>query len=306
MPAVSIILPTYNRCETIERAVRSVLEQSFEDFELIVVDDGSGDSTAEVIRSLRDQRLKALYLGRNLGANAARNRGIEEARAPLLSFLDSDDAYLAHKLQFEQDFFRRRPEIDVLVSGFVTDHERRKGDVVEANPLIEDNAMFLEALFLRSIRKATPGITVRRTKALAVNGFDESLARRQDFDFLVRLATVARLATTHQPLWVKSYPKDAISANHDSFVTSLLDFYERHTQYYDEPTFRRGFALDLARHFQRRMKRRQYACAMREFATLGSKIKWAKTVRLLLAGRSEMALHRQARKFRRIDWKPSS
>ncbi|HVF37605.1 MAG TPA: glycosyltransferase family 2 protein, partial [Sphingomicrobium sp.] len=97
-PAISVVMPVYNRADSVGRAVASVLAQDFPDFELIVVDDGSTDGTAEAVSAEIDPRLRLIRLPGNAGGNAARNRGIEAARAPLIAFLDSDDAYLPHKL----------------------------------------------------------------------------------------------------------------------------------------------------------------------------------------------------------------
>src|SRR5215212_3810304 len=98
LPRIAVIMPAYNRAGLIGRAIDSVLAQDFDDFELIVVDDGSADDTVEVVRRYDDPRVRLVELGRNQGSNAARNAGIRSASAPLIAFLDSDDAYLPHKL----------------------------------------------------------------------------------------------------------------------------------------------------------------------------------------------------------------
>src|SRR5262247_778662 len=108
-PTISVILPVYNRAGTVGSAIRSVLQQDFANFELIVVDDGSTDGSADVVETFRDPRVKLIRQTSNAGGNAARNRGIDAARAPLIAFLDSDDEYLAHKLGFTIDWFKGRP-----------------------------------------------------------------------------------------------------------------------------------------------------------------------------------------------------
>ena len=91
MPSISIVLPTYNRARTLARAVNSVLQQSFEDFELIIVDDGSSDHTDEVLSIWADSRIRVICLDSNQGAAVARNRGIAESTCDLIAFQDSDD-----------------------------------------------------------------------------------------------------------------------------------------------------------------------------------------------------------------------
>ena len=119
LPRISVIIPAYNRAGVISRAIDSVFAQDFSDFELIVVDDGSTDSTVEVARGHDDPRLRLVELGRNRGSNAARNAGIKAASAPLIAFLDSDDIYLPHKLSTVIAEFESNPELDVLVDSFV-------------------------------------------------------------------------------------------------------------------------------------------------------------------------------------------
>jgi GT2 family glycosyltransferase len=99
VPAVSVVLPAYNRAATIGRAIASVLAQNLSDLELIVVDDGSADGTVAAVRAIADPRLRLVALEANAGAAAARNRGIAEARAPWVAFQDSDDEWLPAKLE---------------------------------------------------------------------------------------------------------------------------------------------------------------------------------------------------------------
>ena len=98
-PAITVVVPAYNRAARIMPALQSVLEQDFDDFELVVVDDGSCDGTVGVVEAISDPRVRCLRQEVNSGVSAARNRGIHEARAPLIAFLDSDDQFLPHKLE---------------------------------------------------------------------------------------------------------------------------------------------------------------------------------------------------------------
>jgi len=97
-PRISVILPTYNRARTLERAILSVLNQTFTDFELIVVDDGSTDGTKELLRKFDGRDNVRTVFGARRGASAARNLGVKEARGEYVAFQDSDDEWLPHKL----------------------------------------------------------------------------------------------------------------------------------------------------------------------------------------------------------------
>lgn len=284
-PAISVVLPVYNRENAIAEAVRSVLSQSFESFELIVVDDGSTDRSCEMIEQFDDPRLRAIRLAENAGGNAARNRGIEAARAPLIAFLDSDDSYLPHKLDFTVRFFADHPEVDVLLDSFIKRYpERDRDDLELRNPVLEDQAKILEALFNRRIWKATPGIAVRRDAAIRAGLFDEALKRRQDFDFILRLAKVGRLASSDEIGWVKNYSTDTISGGLDGFASSAVEFYRRHPEYYAHPSYRPGFAHDVGRHFARLFKRRAFGMMIRDGRTFAREIGWLRLIGLTLRG----------------------
>lgn len=95
---ISVVIPTYNRAETVKKAIMSVLNQSFRDIEVIVVDDGSMDNTGDVIRNIEDYRVRYVYQD-NAGACVARNRGIELARGEYIAFHDSDDVWRENKLE---------------------------------------------------------------------------------------------------------------------------------------------------------------------------------------------------------------
>ena len=99
LPKVSVVIPTHDRAHLVGRAIRSVLAQTFQDFEIIVVDDCSVDNTKEVVQSLADSRIRYLRHEINRGGSAARNTGIGAARGEWIAFLDSDDEWLPKKLE---------------------------------------------------------------------------------------------------------------------------------------------------------------------------------------------------------------
>ena len=285
-PAISVVMPVYNRASTTERAIRSVLEQDFADFELIVVDDGSTDDTPAVVRSITDPRIKFIRLPANAGGNAARNRGIDAARASLVTFLDSDDYYLPQKLSFTVDYFGGHRDVDVLLDSFIKSYrpERDRPDLELRNPVLDDNGEIVEALFARRIWKATPGITARREAIIKAGKFDEGLRRRQDFDFILRLAKVGRMASSDALLWVKTYAASTISGDLTNFVDATLAFYRRHPEYYENPTYRQGFAHDLGRHFVRLLRRREIATALRDARPLARELGTLPFLSLVIQG----------------------
>jgi glycosyltransferase involved in cell wall biosynthesis len=124
--AVSVVIPLYNKGPYIARALKSVLAQTFQDFEVIVVDDGSTDGGAEVVRGFDDPRIR-LIQQENLGVSAARNRGIAAARAELVAFLDADDEWLSGFLETIMRMRREFPEAGAYVTAFYTHGRKRSG-----------------------------------------------------------------------------------------------------------------------------------------------------------------------------------
>lgn len=181
-PLISLVLPTFNRCQLVGRAIESVLAQSYRDFELVVIDDASTDDTRERIRTLADARIVALRHEHGRGAGAARNTGIRHARGRWITFLDDDDELLPSSLQKIAAFVVQRDgEIDFTWGGI-----ERWPHPAGSDPYLVWPSEPADAL---AHLKAGTGyaLTVRRRALELLEGFDESLAAGVDFDFLIRL-----------------------------------------------------------------------------------------------------------------------
>jgi len=108
---VSVIIPTFNRADLIEYSIISVLNQTYQNFEIIIIDDGSTDNTREVVHSIKDKRIKYIYY-KHVGLPAsARNKGIMIARGEFIAFLDSDDIWLPKKLEMQIKTFNKIPNL---------------------------------------------------------------------------------------------------------------------------------------------------------------------------------------------------
>ena len=258
MAHISVVMPTFNRAATLGRAIESVLCQLRSDIELIVVDDGSTDATSALLEKYAG-RIACLRLEGNRGGNFARNRGIELASGEIVSFIDSDDEFLPHKLQFVTDYFAAHPEIDVLVDSFEIRYppETHRPPVTRRNPVLQDSAALRQAVFSRRLYKATPAISARRRALLDIGMFDETLRRRQDMDLILRLARAHACASTDQILWVKHWTTNAISAKQNTFLLATIDICQRHPEYLSEPKYRSGLDRDLGRHFWRLLRARR-------------------------------------------------
>ena len=185
MPKVSVIIPTYNRLPMLKEAVDSVLAQDFEDFELIVVDDGSTDGTAgEVIKY--GGRVKLLQHKENRGVSAARNSGIFHAKGKYIGFLDSDDLWVKGKLRIQVNFLDENPHYPLCYTDEIW---IRKGKRV--NPMLKHTKysgwIFEKCLPLCTISPSS--VMMRKTLFPRVGLFDEALPVCEDYDFWLRVST---------------------------------------------------------------------------------------------------------------------
>jgi len=160
-PEISVILPTFNRAGLLEKAMESVLCQTFRNWELLVVDDGSSDATYAVVNAYVERCSAIRYLKHsNRKLNMTRNAGIQAAFGRWITFLDSDDSYLPLHLESRMDFMRKNPEADLIVGGFHTDEDIFVRDCYNPERMID-------------IRECIVGPTLfgRREVFLALDGF---------------------------------------------------------------------------------------------------------------------------------------
>lgn len=197
---VSVVIPTFNRVATIQRAIDSVLSQTFTNFELIVVDDGSTDETAEIVSQNHDQRIIFIRSSVNQGSAATRNIGVSKSSGDILCFLDSDDVWLCTFLERVVDKLENSPDV-----GFVY-------TLALNGPLwtLEGSYKYAEALRQGYI-SATITLGVRRDAFLRVGGFDPSLRMCDDDDLCFKLAKDYSFALITEPLAVAVGSEDSIS-----------------------------------------------------------------------------------------------
>ena len=183
MALVSVIIPAYNQAGYLAQAIRSVLDQTFRDFEIIVVDDGSTDKTPEVARWIRDRRLRYVRQ-ENRGLSAARNTGIRESAGEYLTFLDSDDLFLPEKLELLLGALETRPEAGIAAGQAIPiDEDGNPVGRIFDKPLPEDPTRLLLENPLH-----VGSVLLRRSWRERVGFFDETLRSYEDWDMWLRLA----------------------------------------------------------------------------------------------------------------------
>jgi glycosyltransferase involved in cell wall biosynthesis len=194
-PAISIIIPAYNVEPVIAETLASVQQQTFRDFEAIVVDDGSEDRTSEIVRQFVEKDARFILLRQeNAGVSAARNAALKRARGELIAFLDADDIWFPEKLTCQIAMFRQDPRVNFTFTNFVFGNGqqnwgpfyRKRKPLPEGNPLRQ---LISANLF------ATPTVVTRRAGIVAAGGFDSNLALAEDWDMWLRMA--------ERDLWVR-------------------------------------------------------------------------------------------------------
>ena len=212
MKNISAIIATYNNASYLKEAVDSVLNQTYQDVEIIVVDDGSTDNTRDLIESMRSihSRVIQYIYQKNQGPASARNTGMRAAQGKYISFLDADDTWLPDKLQKQVDVLEARPHVGFVYSdnffideqGSVIEGYIRKIKLVNGNILLD---LYLNFFLI------TSGIMMRKECIDSIGFFNEDLLVGEDYEYFLRLAKVYEAEVIVEKLWKRMIRKNSLS-----------------------------------------------------------------------------------------------
>jgi len=223
MPAVSVIMPAYNAERYLATAVESVLRQTWRDLELLIVDDGSTDGTAELAQrfAARDDRVRVLQQD-NAGPGPARNTAFRAADGRFFAFLDSDDEWDAAFLSEHLAVLRARPDVDVVVGNALNRGGPRDGR--PCRPLRGDGVPITLAEILADETTLFIMCVFRREAAEAVGGFDAAFLTNEEYEMWIRAALAGFTFTRHtRPLgWYRCGRVDSLSANEMRMLAGIL------------------------------------------------------------------------------------
>jgi glycosyltransferase involved in cell wall biosynthesis len=196
---VSVVIPTYNRRVLVARAVRSVLAQTCQVEEIIVIDDGSTDGTVDALAAEFGDRIRVQWQA-NAGVSAARNRGLQMARGHYLALLDSDDEWLPEKIALQLPWLQARPDFGMVLCDVQLMHQGRPGyNILRRRDSVPHDGNVLKWVLMQP--SMTPSsVLIRREVFDQTGGFNESLRTAEDLDFHCRVAAAFKIGVIEQPL----------------------------------------------------------------------------------------------------------
>jgi glycosyltransferase involved in cell wall biosynthesis len=222
-PKVSVVIATYNRAGFLADAIDSVLQQRFQDYELIVVDDGSTDQTRTLVESY-GSRIRYLY-HENRGPSAARNLGVRHARAPWIAFQDSDDLTEPNHLETLYAYANEHPRCGMVFANgaYLNGAESKRGTIISMakSSRLASNGVRLVDLFEKSIVRLQASL-ISKTAYDAVGGHDESLSICMDLDLSFRLVMNYPVAYLNRVVFLYRFHEGNIGKNEELRLTENI------------------------------------------------------------------------------------
>ncbi|WP_342259560.1 glycosyltransferase family 2 protein [Candidatus Tisiphia endosymbiont of Metellina segmentata] len=241
-PIVSVIIPTYNREQFIGEAIRSVLGQSFTNFEVIVVDDGSSDNTKEVIKIFKDPRVY-YYYQENKGRASARNYAILLSRGKYITFLDSDDLYISSKLELQVNYLDSHPNVSMIYTSANCIDE--VGNFLKHRYNASSSGyLYQEIVFFVPLTITLPTVMVRKEVFDHVGYFDEKMHRFEDTDMWRRISKIYEIdAIPIYSCHLRTHKDNELLNQDPQVIESALKYYSEKIFHEDNE-----FDLELRKH----------------------------------------------------------
>ena len=203
MPRFSVIIPLYNKAPYVGKTVESVLGQTFGDYELIIVDNGSNDGSHEIVAAFTDHRITIVRLEENVGVSNARNKGVAMATAPFVTFLDADDWWEPTFLEEMAGLIDRHPDAGIDGTGYyIVKNGKKRLAPIGVDEGFEEGEINYCAVYAKTLCMPLTSITVAMPKAVfdETGGFKPHLKLGEDFDLWVRIALKHKTVFLNKPL----------------------------------------------------------------------------------------------------------
>jgi len=232
MPKVSVIIPTYNRAKFLSLALASVLNQTFQDFEIIIVDDNSQDNTQEFVTDFDDKRIKYIRHETNKGVAASRNTGVISSDGEYIAFLDDDDEWLPHKLEVQVDLLEKSSSIIGAVYSGAFKVESSNGNVLAQHTPKKRGDVFNE-MIVGNCAGPTSTLLLRRECFEKVGLFDVNIGFGEDYDMWLRISQGYHFDYIEEPLVRYSIQNNGLSNNYEIRLKGAEALLSKHEQLYE-------------------------------------------------------------------------
>lgn len=248
---ISVVIPTYNRANTIVRAIESVQKQSYPVSEIIIVDDASTDNTEIVVKNINDERIKYYKQKVNKGAGASRNYGVSMASHAIIAFHDSDDVWRSDKIRKQVSYYEEHPEYRLVYSAYVrhfSSSDLVVPDMNEAGVKLEGDVL-TDILYKNSV--GTPTILMEKNLFEKIGGFDESLRCLEDWDMVIRAARQSEFGFVPDVLVDADYLDNGVTSNQEEYYKSRCVMMQKYrNEYLSTGTFNKTAEVILAMAYQ--------------------------------------------------------
>lgn len=224
MPLITVVIPVYNGEKTIRETIQSVFNQSLSDLELLVINDGSTDSTLEIVYQIKDERLK-LYTYPNAGLATSRNRGISLAKSEYISFIDADDLWTPDKLETQLEALQENPKAAVAYSW--TDWIDESNQLLGKGSHNTQQGEVLAKLLLNDFVANGSNCLIKMQAFREVGGFDETLTAVEDWDMWLRLAACYQFVAVPSPQVLYRVTSNSMSFNVWGMEAASLQIIEK-------------------------------------------------------------------------------
>lgn len=227
LPQISVIIPTYNRRDQVQIAIKSVLEQTYKKIEIIVVDGPSDDGTREVINNINNSKIRYVRNDSKSGAPEARNIGAKKANGDYIAFLDSDDYWMPSKLEKQVEIIKKSgSSTGAVYCDYYTNYV--DVDSISKNGRSLNHGDMYDELLSGKFYLITSVLLIRRNVFIECGGFDSELPYFEDYDLCLKIAKKYEISVVDLPLVIKNVGySDSLSQDNDIKIQGLYMMMDR-------------------------------------------------------------------------------
>lgn len=212
-PEISVLLPAYNSAKYIKESVLSILKQSYKDFELIIINDGSTDKTMKVVSELQDERIVLINNSKNLGVSKSLNLGLKIAKGKYIARCDSDDVNDLDRFKKQRIFLKKNKKYVLVGSNAFLIN--KNGEIIGVKKYPESDKELRKKLIIRN-QILHPSVFYRKAVAMKVGGYSNFLNGAEDYDFFLKLSQFGKLCNLQENLVKRRI--------HDQVITKKMHF----------------------------------------------------------------------------------